>query len=322
MTVPMGAEVWSAPGLCPGAWRRWGIAAMLGVLVAGSVGTSVSVQAQSHRQVQSHRQAEALLRRGDLEEAESAFVGLFEAQGQPRALLGAARAASQQGRYRAARGHLQRALEYELGRRDERQAQELLEVVEAGLVRLRWTVSPVEAEVRIDGALPEVEAEGWVHLDPGTHRIVVTAPGRETVEEIADFDPAVREERDWRLVPVQQEVPLLRAEREPSRLPMVLTVSGVGLLALTGGFVAVLVNRAGELGACQDAIGAPGQHCLNEPRLLRQTRAWGVATALTGIAGAVALTAGLLQWRSSDDEEGEHAWACEFGLGLSCQRSF
>jgi hypothetical protein len=213
-----------------------------------------------------------------------------------------------------------------MARRDERDdrievAEEHLKAVEARLPRLFVTVAPElgAVEVKVDGAV--IGAEAWstgVPLDPGTHELAVSAPGRapwatavaateagrHTVEVEAEMLPIVVVPEPPPVVapppppaPFVVPPPFVPPPEEPTDPGETQRIAGwslvgVGGAAILAGAIAGGIAIAKD-GASDDAC--PDERCTQEGlRLNDQAEAAALAADVGFIAGAGLAAVGLI----------------------------
>ena len=109
-----------------------------------------------------------------------------------------------------------------------RSAQQLMETARRSLGRLVLTLSPGEAEVRIDGQVVDGSgATREITIDPGEHTLAVRAPGRREATSRVSVLPGARVEQRVELA-VSTEVTAV--PRGPARLTITSNVSGATIL--------------------------------------------------------------------------------------------
>ncbi|MFI5297830.1 MAG: PEGA domain-containing protein [Polyangiales bacterium] len=166
-------------------------------------------------------------------------------------------------------------------------------------VQIVWPLASVAATVTIDGAEVSSALIGaQLPLDPGHHRVVVTAPGYErfdrevtliegaATERLVVIATATREARDRGTSP---------SSAGPGAAPWVLLTGGAVLLGASGLFLSL---RATAISDLQGACGDGGAHCPPDKQSeydQSRTYTWlGDATLITGLVAV----GGAIVWLS------------------------
>lgn len=263
--------------------------------------TSVA-SAQSPRRLV--REALAEFERGNYEEARALFLEAYELEPSARVLRGAGMASFEARAYLQAYRLLKRALsetESPLNDRQRGEAQSLLERVETFLGKFTFVTDPADATITIDLRPIEREDDGSVLLDLGEHQVAISADGHRTVDRRLDV---VGGEVETVEIALDEEIvapppPITPAEKSVDTLGWVLIAGGSGFVAGAIGTLVWWVNRIGEVDRCRNVM--PNERCLNLDELRSQRRGAATTTMILTLAGAFALTTGILRWSWSDD---------------------
>jgi tetratricopeptide (TPR) repeat protein len=272
-----------------------------------------------------------LLRAQRWSEAEADFRASIAAVPRASAQYDLALVVFKQGRLRESVALLQQLLNDDASEADPRYrdaATALLSEAMSGLAMLHLTVAPATAEVRIDGELVALGGEERsVPIDPGRHRIEVSASGFAPQSLDMDVVPHAEETRTIAL----QSANLPGVDRGALAAPAAAlsTAPQRSWLARTGPWLAI--GLGGALLATSLAVGAMAQHADNEfskhcpthhdcdPDLKPQrdhVARLGTASDVLLVSGAV-VAAGGLGWAllQPTAEVGPHRVA--LGLGAS-----
>lgn len=260
------------------------------------------VSAQSPRRLV--REALAEFERGNYEEARALFLEAYELEPSARVLRGAGMASFEARAYLQAYRLLQRALsetERPLNDRQRNEAQSLLERVETFLGKFTFVVDPSDAEITIDLRPVEREEDGSVLLDLGDHQVAISAEGYRTVDRTLGVVGGEVETVEISLdeAIVAPPPPTTPAEKSVDALGWALIGTGSAFIAAAVGTLVWWVDRNGEVDRCRDV--APNERCLNLGPLESQRRGAITTTMILTLAGALALTTGILRWSWSDD---------------------
>jgi hypothetical protein len=252
------------------------------------------------------REGRAALARGDYEEATRRFAESERLQPAPGTRLNLATAESHTGRLSSAWEHA-RASRDELPPTDERRAvaQKLFEELDLRVPRLTLRsvgALPPGARIFLDGTeLREGSLGVALPLDPGLHRVLITAPERLDLPILVTLRETQHEALEIRLgEPAQRAIPappppspLRPLPSSPLRpIGMATTaIGGVTLLA-SGVLGALAVGQDGVVGNHCDARGCDDRGL----EASRTGRAFATASTVTAISGLVLLAGGLVLW--------------------------
>ncbi len=258
------------------------------------------------------REGRTALARGDYEEAARRFAESERLQPAPGTRLNLATAESKLGRLASAWEHA-RASRDELALGDERRAvaQKLFDELDARVPRLTLRSDgklAAGARIFLDGTeLREGSLGVALPEDPGSHRVLITAPGYLDVPLVVTLREGERESLEIRLGPPQPSPkatasPMATAATTasaPSSRPGPLRAVGIATTVVGG----VALAASGVLGAL--AIGQNGavsNHCdatgCDERGLdaSRTGRAFALGSSVSAISGLVLVAGGVVLW--------------------------
>lgn len=258
------------------------------------------------------REGRAALARGDYEEATRRFAESERLQPAPGTRLNLATAESHTGHLASAWEHA-RASRDELGLGDERRAvaQKLFDDLDARVPRLTLrSVGPLVPGERIflDGTeLREGSLGVALPQDPGSHRVLITAPGYLDLALVVTLREGERESLEIRLgqrqpvasppAPGAGTPPAARTPTSPRSAPLrgigiATTVVGGATLVASGVFGALAIGQNGVVSNHCDATGC-------DERGLDASRtghAFALGSTVTAISGLVLVAGGVVLW--------------------------
>ena len=326
------------------------------LLIAGA--TAGSVQAQRGGQGSSDKESaeyrqlvqQALdeFQRGNWDEAAGLFAQAHKLSPSARTLRGMGLAAFEGRRYVDALQHLRAALDSTVNPLTAQQRAEVSETLsraEHYVASLELTVTPAEAEVRVNGAVvPEQDGKHTIMVDPGVVEVRASAPGYEPELQQVRLVSGARQQLALSLSRVQSAAasnPLVAGETTPAPARhhagppfKLLGWLGVGLAA-AGVAAAIISWRVRE-----DAANSYNDiHCGDKKNLAvenvpvcmdaeNRVNTGDTALVASSIGAGVFLTAGvvfLVLDATHEDDLGANAHACGAGpgeLGVSCRLRF
>ncbi len=258
------------------------------------------------------REGRAAMARGDYDEATRRFAESERLQPAPGTRLNLATAESRTGRLASAWEHA-RASRDELGPTDERRsvAQKLFEDLDARVPRLTLrSDGKLAAGTRIflDGTeLREGSLGVALPQDPGSHRVLITAPGYLDLPLVVTLREGDRESLQIRLGERQSTASLPRTPPLGSGRPaagtavpssplrtigIVTTVVGGATLAASGIFGALAIGQNGVVANHCDASGCDDRGL----DASRTGHAFALGSTVTAISGLVLVAGGVVLW--------------------------
>jgi hypothetical protein len=254
------------------------------------------------------REGRAAMARGDYDEATRRFAESERLQPAPGTRLNLATAESHTGRLASAWEHA-RASRDELGPTDERRAvaQKLFEDLDARVPRLTLrSDGKLAAGTRIflDGTeLREGSLGVALPQDPGSHRVLITAPGYLDLPLVVSLREGDRESLQIRLGERQPTAPLPFASGRPGidfarpssplrTVGIVTTIVGGATLAASGIFGALAIGQNGVVGSHCDATGCDDRGL----EASRTGHAFALGSTVTAISGLVLVAGGVVLW--------------------------
>jgi hypothetical protein len=267
-------------------------------------------------------------RLGNWEEATALFTQAHALRPSARTLRGMGLSEFENRKYVIALAHCSAALADTRNPLSDEQRAELESVIERAsefVARVKLTLSPEDASVTVDGAVPYRDAAGNVLLDPGPHELVASdlrGSERRRIDaasgQLLELTLTVRPNA---VAPAQAQ-----AAKDSGRVPAAQVLTYVGLAVLGVGLAVgttagvIVLDKAGELDdACSDHL------CPEDQRKeLEQSEdlavVANVAFAVAG-AGAAAAVVGLVLAHGGGDDaeqaEGVRVSVQPFGAVLS-----
>ena len=180
------------------------------------------------------------------------------------------------------------------------QLQELLRETRTFIARLRVTLSPAGAELRVDGQPPVHDAQGDVLLEAGEHELSASAPGHRSLTRRWSARAASSAELRLLLPPMAASAP--GPQRTPAadsgigtqrKVALGLGVAGVLSLGVAAGCTALMLtkNAASNDGHCT-TVGCDARGIA----LRNAARSFGDVATVAGIAGALLVGAGVITY--------------------------
>jgi hypothetical protein len=254
------------------------------------------------------REGRAAMARGDYDEATRRFAESERLQPAPGTRLNLATAESHTGRLASAWEHA-RASRDELGPADERRAvaQKLFEDLDARVPRLTLrSDGKLAAGTRIflDGTeLREGSLGVALPQDPGSHRVLITAPGYLDLPLVVSLREGERESLQIRLGQRQPTAPLPFASARPGidtarpssplrTVGIVTTIVGGATLAASGIFGALAMGQNRVVGNHCDATGCDDRGL----DASRTGHAFALGSTVTAVSGLVLVAGGVVLW--------------------------
>lgn len=194
--------------------------------------------------------------------------------------------------------------------------------------------SPSDAQVLIDGNVPEVQPDGTIMVGLGEHTIEARAKGYQRLSMPLRVRGGERKVLSLALEPMappEADGTQARADAShgdgksadaqpdgASNLAAVSWLVGSGVAALLAGGAGIYWGvQSSNLSKCR--YPASGPMCTNESQIVRQKN---LGVAVTIGAGAVAVTAaiiGILSWNSAPDQPTQTSFSCGVGpFGVAC----
>ena len=272
------------------------------------------------------------------EEARALFKRAHEISPNARTLRGIGMSSFELREYVEALRALQAALVNKRKPLTSNQRQEVQGMVDrarSAVGRYVVTLSPREAQLKVDGAVAVLEDDGSLLLSLGRHLLSAEAPGKAPAHREINIIGGERQELAFMLAPLSAArvsgtrrsagaAPLAlsarpdsRGEENSWRARPALWFAGAGVLA--GGAIGALIwwrFQASETATCDRA----GNLCRNRDVLIGREHL-AVGTLIGGAVGALALgTIGAVVRAKNGKKESVSAFACHPGVGsMSCE---
>jgi hypothetical protein len=169
------------PALCLSTWTTTALPARTASAQAAQAGPEKADKPEYQNLVQKGLREYEL---GNFSEAKSFFQQAHQLSPNARTLRGLGMTSYELRRYVEAIDHFQAALassERPLTPQMRSEVTQLLHQARSFVTKLTLTVTPPDAEARLDNRVLARDQDGTILLDPGTHELVVEAPEHETI---------------------------------------------------------------------------------------------------------------------------------------------
>jgi len=172
-------------------------------------------------------------------------------------------------------------------------------IIAAKVPSLQITVSPAEAEVRIDGKKIATTDYGRVEVDPGAHEVVGTTTGKKKVVQTVDVPEGTS--KPVTITFTENAVPVF-VDRGKGRRRGALILGGIGVAALAFSGIYSYVQLGNWKDAGNDSsVTSKTQRDQNQDDIATQVQYVGTGAFILGCAAVVG--AGVLYFTAPDKEQ-------------------